>query len=55
MDHILEIDILKVGTLYVGLIIIRVSLVGPFMSYYRLQIESLLAIVIILARVVANL
>lgn len=48
--HSLEAEVLKVGTLFVSLISTRVSLIGPFMSYFRLLVEDDTAIVITLVR-----
>lgn len=42
---------LRVGTLHVSLIYIRVNLVGPFMLYFRLSMKASVVIVIILERV----
>lgn len=53
--HGSEVETLRLGTLHVSLIYIRVSLVSPFMSHYILLIEVSLVAVVILARVVVSL
>lgn len=55
MDHDLEAVVLKVGTLFVSLISVRVSLVGPFMMCIRLGMKASLVIVIMFARVEVSL
>lgn len=51
----LEVVVLKVDTLHASLMSIRVSLVGSFISHFRLPMEGKVAIVIILSKVLINL
>lgn len=50
----LEAEVLREGTFYASPICIRVSLVGPFMSHFRLLMGIILDTMIIMARVVVN-
>lgn len=55
VGHSSEAEVLKVATLHFSFITIRDSLVGQFMSHFRLLMEVSPTIRIILARVVVSL
>lgn len=52
---ILKIVVLKKGTFYFSYFSIRVSLVHPFMLYFRLLMEDCLGLVIVIAKFMVSL